>query len=332
MPDLYSLVEPLQSWLFETAILPLLYRLGLTGLADEVFDATGTSLLGLLFVVIAYVLIRPLEAWRPVERWPNRRAVRVDVLYTWLEKSGVLPLTFFLVLAPVWLPLQSWLHANDLVAWQLEDLLPGLEQSPLLSFLVYALVLDFFEYWRHRLQHRFSWWWGLHSIHHSQQQMSFWCDSRNHVFDGVLQVTWMGAVALVIGVPGNQFVGIVIMMQLVEAMSHVNARISYGWLGERLLVSPRFHRLHHGIGVGHEGRARGCNFAVLFPVWDLLFGTARYDIEPGATGIRDQAEGAWYGDSFWQQQVVGFRRMLGLPVKNRNTASGSGGNQGPAGH
>jgi sterol desaturase/sphingolipid hydroxylase (fatty acid hydroxylase superfamily) len=32
----------------------------------------------------------------------------------------------------------------------------------------------------------------------------------------------------------------------------------------------------------------GCNFAVLFPVWDMLFGTARFDGTYEATGIRDQ--------------------------------------------
>lgn len=314
MFDPYALVEPLQSWLFETAVLPLLHASGFSALADEVFDGIGTSLLGLLFIGVAYSLIRPLEAWRPFEHWQNRHALRVDVLYTWLDKSGVLPLSFFLLLVPLWLPIQAWLHANELVPWQLEDLFPRLEQNPVVSFFVYALVIDFFEYWRHRLQHRFDWWWGLHCIHHSQRQMSFWCDSRNHLLDGLIQAAWVTVIALLIGVPGAQFVGIVLLMQFVEAMSHANTRIGYGWLGERLLVSPRFHRLHHGLGVGHEGSARGCNFAVLFPVWDMLFRTARYDVAPGATGIRDQAEGAWYGDSLWEQQVVGLRRMLGMSV------------------
>ena len=230
------------------------------------------------------------------------------------QKSSALPILFFLLLAPAWFPLESWLHANNLIAWQLEDLSPWLQNSTLGSFLVYALVIDFFEYWRHRLQHRLRWWWGLHSIHHSQQQMSFWCDSRNHVLDSFLKTVWLSSIALVIGIPGQHFVSLIILMQMVEAMSHVNARITYGWLGERLVVSPSFHRVHHGVGIGHEGPAKGCNFAVLFPIWDILFGTARYDVQPGATGIRDQADGARYGEGFWEQQLIGLRRMLGLSI------------------
>jgi len=312
--NLYSLVEPLQTWVFENILLPLIYPIGLSGYSGEIFDATGTALLGLLFIVITFVLIRPLEYWRPLQEWSDRKAVRVDVLYTLLQKSGVLPLVYFLMLSSVWFPLQSWLHSNDLIAWQLEDLLPWLQKSTLVAFLTYAVVIDFFEYWRHRLQHRLRWWWGLHSIHHSQQKMSFWCDSRNHVLDSFLRTVWLSSVALVIGIPGQHFIGLIILMQFVEAMSHVNARISYGWLGERLIVSPSFHRVHHGIGTGHEGTARGCNFAILFPVWDMLFGTARYDVEPGATGIRDQQNGERYGESFWEQQVIGVRRMLGMSV------------------
>jgi sterol desaturase/sphingolipid hydroxylase (fatty acid hydroxylase superfamily) len=95
---------------------------------------------------------------------------------------------------------------------------------------------------------------------------------------------------------------------------HANLPWSYGPLGY-VLVSPLFHRLHHAIGYGHEGRRHGCNFAVLFPLWDMLFGTADYRraIEP--TGIRDQlpppqGEGHDYGEGFWRQQWLGLRRMI----------------------
>ena len=71
------------------------------------------------------------------------------------------------------------------------------------------------------------------------------------------------------------YVTIIIAGRMIESLSHVNARVSFGWLGERLLVSPRFHRAHHAIGVGHEGQYQGCNFAVLFPLWDVLFRTYR---------------------------------------------------------
>jgi sterol desaturase/sphingolipid hydroxylase (fatty acid hydroxylase superfamily) len=81
-------------------------------------------------------------------------------------------------------------------------------------------------------------------------------------------------VALGVGVAPTQFVAIVAITQLVESLSHANVRLSFGPLGQRLLVGPQYHRLHHRIGLGHEsggaGTLGGHNFAVLFPVWDLL--------------------------------------------------------------
>ena len=75
-------------------------------------------------------------------------------------------------------------------------------------------------------------------------------------------------------------------------------------------MSPRFHRVHHAIGFGHEGAARGCNFAVLFPVWDALFRTANWDDIYPPTGIRDQLDGRDYGSGFWRQQWLGLRRLF----------------------
>jgi sterol desaturase/sphingolipid hydroxylase (fatty acid hydroxylase superfamily) len=174
---------------------------------------------------------------------------------------------------------------------------------------VYLLVLDLAEYLYHRLQHRTESWWALHSVHHSQRQLSFWADDRNHVLDGLLREAFLATVALVIGVPGTQFALIVFATRLVESLSHANVRLSFGWLGERLLVSPRYHRIHHGVGIGHEGPARGCNFATLFPLWDILFRTASFAPIFPPTGIRDDRV-VDYGTGFVDQQLKGLARLV----------------------
>jgi len=97
-------------------------------------------------------------------------------------------------------------------------------------------------------------------------------------------------VSKLIGVPPGQFILIVVLSQLVESYSHANIRMSFGKIGERLLVSPKFHRYHHSIEYDEStaGPAHGHNFAVLFPIWDILFGTARYNTGYAKTGIHDQ--------------------------------------------
>ena len=315
MEFLFNLIQPVQSWLFEGLVLPALYRLGFMSWADSAYDATGYFVLGSAEVVLVYALLRPLEAIIPAERWADRHAVWTDVIYTLLYRSGALPLVFFLALEPLLNPVEIGLRDLGYLPPNLEELLPWLGLYPILAFLAYALIIDFFEYWRHRLQHRFNWWWALHAVHHSQRQMSLWTDDRNHLLDGLLEALWLALLAWLIGVPGAQFALIIFTMKAVENLAHANVRFGFGAAGDRLLVSPRFHRIHHGIGVGHEGRARGCNFATLFPVWDILFGTANFQRVYPATGIRDQLQGVDYGRGFWAQQWLALRRMAGRPPR-----------------
>jgi sterol desaturase/sphingolipid hydroxylase (fatty acid hydroxylase superfamily) len=311
MDTLFQLLTPLQAWLFETTVQPLLYHLGFMSYVEDAYAATGDFVLALIEIGLIFAILRPLEAWRPVERWENRREVWPDVIYTFLYKTGALSFVFFLLLTIPLGELDYLLRELGYVPTNLEDLLPWLGAHPLAALLAYIVIIDFFEYWRHRFQHRFDWWWALHAVHHSQRRMSFWADDRNHVLDGLIEALWLALVAQLIGVSGSQFVFIVFFFTLVESLSHANLRLDFGRAGDRVLVSPLFHRVHHGIGVGHEGngKARGCNFATLFPVWDVMFGTANFTRSAPATGIRDQLAGADYGAGFIDQQLKGLARL-----------------------
>jgi sterol desaturase/sphingolipid hydroxylase (fatty acid hydroxylase superfamily) len=300
----------LQGALFQSLVLPSLYALGLMDLAEPAFDATAFVLLGLVQIVAVYVLLRPLEAWWPVERWSDRRQVRTDVLYTFLNRLGIVPIAIYAVLTPLVDAFDAQLRTWGYIPRNLEDLIPLLALSPLAAFCVYLLVLDLADYWRHRLQHRLRAWWALHSLHHSQRQMSFWNDDRNHLLDELLAGLWFAAVAFLIGVPPEQFVLAVMLTRFVESLSHANLRLDFGRIGSRLLVGPRFHRTHHAIGVGHEGAHRGCNFATLFPLWDIAFGTVNFSYRGVETGVADQLQGRDYGAGFFAQQWLGLKRLV----------------------
>ena len=110
----------------------------------------------------------------------------MDVLYTFISRVGVLPLVTFVLFyqSQVWL--NGWLSDHGWVPPTLERILPFLLGQHVLTFFLYAVILDFSEYWRHRLSHMFGWWWGLHSLHHAQRQMTFWSDDRNHMIDDLI--------------------------------------------------------------------------------------------------------------------------------------------------
>jgi sterol desaturase/sphingolipid hydroxylase (fatty acid hydroxylase superfamily) len=317
--DAFALV---QQGVFEQAVQPVVYGLGFGSLTEDAFDATGWVLMGLAQLAVMLLVFRGLERWRPVEAVTDRQAVRVDVVYTLLHRLGLFRLVVFFSIDPLWDQLFGQARLWGLPTWHLDAAMapwwPGVTDTAWFAFLAYLLVFDFVDYWLHRGQHHQRWWWALHSLHHSQRQMTMWSDNRNHLLDDLIRDAVMVLLARAIGVPPGQFVALVAATQLLESLSHANARVWFGpWL-ERVLVSPRFHRLHHSIGLGHESNGQGTlgghNFAVLFPVWDVVFGTANFEHRFDPTGIRDQLPqegGRDYGRGFWAQQWLGLRRLVG---------------------
>jgi sterol desaturase/sphingolipid hydroxylase (fatty acid hydroxylase superfamily) len=304
------LVGQIQGAVFEQAVQPALYQLGLIDWSEDAFDSIEFALFGSLEVVLAYLLFRPLEFWRPAESWNERGAVRTDVVYTLVHRLGLVPAMIFLLLTPIGATIDGYLRLNGYIPPTVEQLIPRLVNWPFLTFLIYIVLIDLGEYWRHRLQHRLSWWWALHSIHHDQRQMTLWADDRNHLLDDVLASVWSGTIALLIGVAPAAFPLVMIAFRLVESLSHTNVRLGFGRLGGFLLVGPHYHRLHHDVEHARPpfDRKMGCNFAIILPVWDLIFGTWRRAAGYPPTGVASLA-GAAIRCGYLRHQLEGFRRL-----------------------
>jgi len=322
-------VDSLQQVVFEQLILPLMLALGLDAQIEEGYGAALWLLVGLAQLVVLIVVLAPLQRLWPVERAdPSdpksragiRAAVRPDVIYTVIHRLGLFRAVLFISLEPLWSSGLGLLRTWGLPSWHLDALWPGVTDLPWISFLIYLLVFDFLGWLLHWLQHRWGWWWQLHALHHSQRHMTVWTDNRNHFLDDVIHDLAFVFLGLIIGVAPAQFVAVVAVMQLVENLAHANLRLSFGPWGDRLLVSPMFHRRHHAMETIEEfngdrtAAVRGCNYGVLFPVWDQLFRTADHRAGYWPTGLRDQLPehgGRDYGQGFWAQQGRGFLRLLG---------------------
>jgi len=302
MGDPFDLIA---GWLHETVLIPLLYALGLMRWEEIAHGWALFAVYGAVQVVLTLAICIPLERWRPIERWEDKSAVGVDIFYTVLSRVGVLPLVTFVLFYQAQVALNGWITDHGWIPPMLERVFPGLLGHSLLTFAIYAVILDCADYWRHRVSHQLRWWWALHSVHHAQRQMTFWSDDRNHLLDDLIAFVWFGVIALAIGVPPMQFPLLVLVLRFIESLSHANARVSFGIIGERLLVSPRFHRAHHGVLAFGQ---RSCNYGAVLPWWDMLFRTADFSREYVATGDPSGDEALATG-SWFAQQRSGLRRL-----------------------
>jgi sterol desaturase/sphingolipid hydroxylase (fatty acid hydroxylase superfamily) len=309
----FSLVQQL---LFEAVVQPALFALGMGNLLEDGYEATAWFLVGVIQIIILLAVVGPLQRWRPVEPVLDRATVRTDLLYTVIHRLGVFRIALFFTLDPLFDEGFGALRTAGYGTFHLDQLWPGVTDGAVASFLIYLVVFDLLGYWIHRGQHQWGLWWRLHSLHHAQRQMTMWSDNRNHLLDDILVDSLLVLAAQLIGVGPGQFVAIVALTQLSESIQHANLRLWFGRVGERLWVSPRFHRLHHSIGIGHESAGKGTlggyNFGVLLPWWDVLFGTANFEQRYDPTGVRDQVEANRdYGNGFWSQLWVGLKRLVG---------------------
>jgi sterol desaturase/sphingolipid hydroxylase (fatty acid hydroxylase superfamily) len=311
-----------QQALFEAIVQPLMYSLGMGNLLEDAYTATGWLMVGVIQLLLMLVCIGALQRWWPAEQGFRWRVMAPDVFYTLLHRLGVFRVGMFFMVEPLVDQLFGWGAVQGVQGFQLDALVAplwqGVTDTAWFSLLVYLMVFDFVDYWIHRGQHASNRWWALHAVHHSQREMTMWSDNRNHLLDDLLRDLIFAFTARAVGVAPGQFVAVVAITLTLESLSHANTRLRFGGLLDKLLVDPRFHRVHHAIGVGHESHGKGslggCNYAVLFPVWDILFGTANYSSPIEPTGIRDQLPhegGREYGQTVWAQQWLGLKRLVG---------------------
>jgi sterol desaturase/sphingolipid hydroxylase (fatty acid hydroxylase superfamily) len=133
--------------------------------------------------------------------------------------------------------------------------------------LISLLVRDFADYWNHRLMHM-RWIWPLHAVHHSDTHVNFLTSYRIHFLESifmdasyVLLLTWLG-------IPPVVGATVRMLLTLLNCYVHVDIDFGHGPF-KYILASPRLHRWHHA----DHPDAHGKNLAIVFPFYDLLFGT-----------------------------------------------------------
>jgi sterol desaturase/sphingolipid hydroxylase (fatty acid hydroxylase superfamily) len=175
-----------------------------------------------------------------------------------------------------------------LVYWLYHHLLPNhqafLKLSPLLSFIVSFVLVDYLYYWNHRLLHS-RLFWQVHQIHHTVTQMDVLGTSRNTIWTSLLIVyLWIHPLFLYLLADQTGYLLGVSLTSALDLWRHSRLIISdNSWLYRFLspwLILPQYHAWHHCNENFHY------NYGANLKIWDKLHKTDHESKEiPSSIGI-----------------------------------------------
>jgi sterol desaturase/sphingolipid hydroxylase (fatty acid hydroxylase superfamily) len=145
----------------------------------------------------------------------------------------------------------------------------------LLYSLVYSLVysleflfLDYILYWWHMANHRISFLWRFHQVHHSDCDMDSTTALRFHFGELILSALLRCLLILLVGIK----IEIVLIFDLFVTISalfqHSNLKLPL-WLETFLslfIVTPLFHQNHHSYYLEETNS----NYSTIFSFWDRI--------------------------------------------------------------
>jgi sterol desaturase/sphingolipid hydroxylase (fatty acid hydroxylase superfamily) len=161
----------------------------------------------------------------------------------------------------------------------------------IVEFVAVLLTYEFFQYWFHRISHEprgpvSTWLWRMHVAHHLPDKVYLLMHPVGHPLNFIVSLAIVQLPLVTLGVRQETLFLFNALMGLQGLVSHFNVDIKAGPLNY-LLVGTELHRFHHSANLDEAK-----NFGVLTPVWDLVFGTFRYDPQrlPEALGVVDPAQ------------------------------------------
>ncbi len=182
---------------------------------------------------------------------------------------------------------------------------------------------DFLRFFNHWMMHKVPFLWHFHKLHHSARVLTPVTLYRAHPLESVIallrnSVSLGVALGFFIFIFGSSFNlwtllginGFGFIFNLLGAnLRHSHIPLSFGW-GERVLISPIQHQVHHSKDPRHYDK----NFGVSLAIWDWVGGTLVFSKEitgPIKVGLTERfRRSLWhhYKDPFVDLYQMVFRR------------------------
>ena len=140
------------------------------------------------------------------------------------------------------------------------------------------LLVDFWMYLWHRLNHLIPFLWRFHRVHHSDPRMDVTTANRFHIGEIALSCLLRVPVILLTGARLEELGIYEVVMFAVVQLHHANVNLTepLDRALRLLIVTPFMHKLHHS----NWQPETDSNYSSLFSFWDRIFGSFRLRDNP----------------------------------------------------
>ncbi len=190
-----------------------------------------------------------------------------------------------------------------------------------IKFALAFLIMDFSNYFWHILNHKVTWLWRFHVVHHSDRDLDVTTALRFHFGELLGSVFFRGAFIFIAGATAKQVLIYEIIFEAATQFHHSNLKMTVEKerLLNKIIVTPRMHGIHHSV-VRQETDS---NYSVIFSFWDRLFNTVCLNV-PQQKIVIGLPEYTHSGElTIGALLAMPFRKLKSLPNKNSSLYSQS---------
>lgn len=154
-----------------------------------------------------------------------------------------------------------------------------LDDEKIFESVLGIFILDLSGYGMHRLQHKISWLWKFHRIHHSDPHLNSSSSLRFHPVETIYtQGLFYCIVIPVLGISMTSFVIYGTLQLIFIYFQHSNLQMpeAIERYGSLIFSTPGWHKIHHS----NDKKYTDSHYGDLFTLWDRIFGTWHKMISP----------------------------------------------------
>ena len=253
-----------------------------------------------LIAAILLVVLWTIESLAPMYSGRRRRVSHVATNLTLAGINALIASSLAFVLLGV----TEWAQGRSF------GLLNLIALPTWLHWIGAIVLIDCWQYWWHRFNHRVPFLWRFHAVHHSDAELDASSGVRFHTGEMLLSLLARVMVLPLIGASLPQLLLYEAISLPVILFHHSNLRISgpadraLRWL----IVTPWMHYVHHS----RWQPETDSNYTSFLSVWDRLFGSFR---------LRENPEEIQLGlDHYKEEEWRRLPGMLAAPFKPAPTS------------